>query len=128
MLETIFITHLISLVESWACNRLTDGSHQATSLVGKFGFSMLNLHREISNKWGRGYLTYIQRESIALQKHLQVRIFAQNRVVRNFLNALLQRETSLSDELIVKPPKRVLLRYRWHHHARVVSGKSLVEP
>ena len=72
--------------------------------------------------------THIQRKRIALQKQPQVRILPQHRVIRDLLDALLQPEAPLLDELVVEAAERVLAGDGRDDDAGVVERERLVEP
>ncbi len=65
-------------------------------------------------------MTYIEREGIAFEEQLQIRVLLQHRVVRNLLNALLKRKSSMLQERRVEPVERALLGYGRDHDAGVV--------
>ena len=72
--------------------------------------------------------THIQRKRIALQKQPQVSILPQHRVIRDLLDALLQPEAPLLDELVVEAAEGVLAGDGRDDDAGVVERERLVEP
>ena len=82
--------------------------------------------RQLPEPYRQKIPTYVERERIALQEQSQIGVLAQRRVVSDLRDALFQRESSLSEELVFEPAKRVLLGDRRHDHARVVLAERFV--
>ena len=72
--------------------------------------------------------TDIQRECIALQEHLQVGILLEDWVVRDLLDAFLQREPTLLHKGGVEAIEGALLWYWWDDHTSIVGGEGFVQP
>jgi hypothetical protein len=69
---------------------------------------------------------HVECKAITLEKHPEVRIFAQHRMVRNLLNAFLQSEPALPYKLVIKSSEGILFRNWRNHDPWVVVGKSFV--
>lgn len=66
--------------------------------------------------------TYVEGKRIAFQEQSQIIILAQCGVVGDLRDALFQRKSSLSEELVFEPAKRVLLGDWRHDDPRVVMA------
>lgn len=76
----------------------------------------------------RQYITHIECKRIALEEHLQVRVLLQHGVVRDLLDALLEREAALLNEVLVEAAVRVLVGNGRDDDTRVVLRERLVQP
>lgn len=70
--------------------------------------------------------TYVEGECIALQEQSQISVLAQCGVVGDLRDALFQRKSSLSEELVFEPAKCVLLGDWRYDDPRVVMAERFV--
>jgi chorismate-pyruvate lyase len=72
--------------------------------------------------------TYVERETVALQKHLQVWVLLKHWMRRNLVDTFLKCNAALLNKGILEPAERALLRNGRHHYARVVERQCLIKP
>lgn len=73
-------------------------------------------------------MLHLEREIVALQEQLQVRVILEQRVVGDLLDAAVERDAPVLNEGVLEAAEWRLLRHGRYNDAGVVERQCLVEP